>query len=353
MAQTHADPQVEARPAYLGHHYENVEQQFQSGKLGMWLFLATEILLFAGLFCAYAVYRHNHPEIFLYAHHFLDVKLGGINTIVLIFSSLTMAMGVRCAQKGQRGLLILNLMITFACACGFLGIKYVEYKHKFEHGLLWGTLYQSQDDHGTGHGEEETHPADDSATGTDATGTDATGTDATGTDTAHAEAAPSQTDHASEEGATDTGTSSPDAVSDHGPAPSSTRVTTAQQAIELARSRSAASGEGGTRDGPVAEPSVMPRAVEGPGGLASELVAASAETAPYNPQIFFGIYFVMTGLHGIHVIIGMIVIGWLIVRSFAGHFGPDYFTPVDLGGLYWHIVDLIWIYLFPLLYLIH
>ena len=81
----------------LQHHFDNPEQQFDSGKLGMWLFLATEVLLFGGLFVAYAVYRANHPEIFVYAHQFLDKKLGGINTLVLICSSLTMAWGVRAA----------------------------------------------------------------------------------------------------------------------------------------------------------------------------------------------------------------------------------------------------------------
>ena len=90
----------------LAHHFDTPQQQFESGKLGMWLFLATEILLFGGLFCAYAVYRANHPEIFIYAHQFLDKTLGGINTIVLICSSLTMAWAVRAAQLGQRRLLV-------------------------------------------------------------------------------------------------------------------------------------------------------------------------------------------------------------------------------------------------------
>ena len=73
---------------------------------------------------------------------------------------------------------------------------------------------------------------------------------------------------------------------------------------------------------------------------------------PSNVQIFFGIYFLMTGLHGIHVLAGMAAITWLLVRSAKGQFGPAYFTPVDFVGLYWHLVDLIWIFLFPLLYLV-
>src|SRR5207302_6598702 len=92
---------------HLAHHFDTPEQQYQSGKLGMWVFLATEILMFGGLFCAYAVYRHNHPDVFEYAHKWLDKTWGAINTIVLITSSLTMAWGVRLAQLGkQRGLLI-------------------------------------------------------------------------------------------------------------------------------------------------------------------------------------------------------------------------------------------------------
>ena len=83
---------------YLAHHFDTEEQQFDSGKLGMWLFLATEILLFSGLFCAYSVYRASHPEIFIYAHQYLDKFWGGLNTVILIFSSFTMAWAVRCAQ---------------------------------------------------------------------------------------------------------------------------------------------------------------------------------------------------------------------------------------------------------------
>ncbi len=333
MAQTSVQ-----RPDYLGHHYDSVEQQFQSGKLGMWLFLATEILLFAGLFCAYAVYRRNHPEIFLYAHHFLDTTLGGVNTIVLIFSSVTMAIGVRCAQKGQRGMLVLMLSITFLCACTFLGIKYVEYSHKWKHGLLWGTLYEEQVGHGAEHGEGAEAGAGhgaDATHGAETTGlADVTGTEALGHDAAMTAA---DDTHATGEVDLHAGEAAPVEIVD------------AKVAMEMAR---AANGDHTGTEVPAAG-SLVPRAATAPAGLASGAVADPAATPPPNVHIFFGIYFVMTGLHGLHVVIGMIVIGWLIVRSLKGHFGPDYFTPVDLGGLYWHIVDLIWIYLFPLLYLIH
>ena len=124
-----AEEHAHEHPKFLAHHFETPLQQFEAGKLGLWLFLTTEILLFSGMFCAYSVYRHNHPEIFEYAHLWLDKILGGINTLVLIFSSFTMAWAVRAAQLGQRKLLIVLLSITLFCGFViFLGIKFVEYK---------------------------------------------------------------------------------------------------------------------------------------------------------------------------------------------------------------------------------
>jgi len=104
------------------------------------------------------------------------------------------------------------------------------------------------------------------------------------------------------------------------------------------------------------ESSLIKPAAVGPPGLSAGVVEplGSAKNAvPKNVQIFFGIYFMMTGLHALHVIAGMAIIGWLLKRSLRGDFSPQYFAPVDLGGLYWHLVDLIWIFLFPLMYLIH
>jgi cytochrome c oxidase subunit III len=203
----------------LQDHFADSVQQRAAAKLGMWIFLATEILFFGGLFMAYGAYRFFYPGTFLEAHQFLSVPMGGLNTAVLITSSLTMALAVRAAQTGQRRQLVLLLALTLLLACGFLGIKAVEYAHKFELGLLPGKYY---------------------------------------------------------------------------------------------------------------------RAV-GVGGL---------------PHIFFGIYFSMTGLHAVHVIAGMIVIAWMLVRSIKGDFSTAYYTPVENVGLYWHLVDLVWIFLFPLLYLV-
>jgi cytochrome c oxidase subunit 3 len=282
-----------AHPPYLQHHFDTPLQQFDSGKLGMWLFLATEILLFGGLFCAYGIYRAMHPEIFMYAHTYLDTKLGAINTVILLISSLTMAWGVRAAQLGQRTLLVVLLGLTLLGGFGFLGIKYVEYKSKWEHGLLWARSYAP-----THHDEAASHDAESAPAATAPTAAAAPATPLPGTP----------------------GAGDPSAAAAFRP-----------------------------------ERSSLPPPAPPPAGLAPPGAAdGHATTAtPANVQVFFSIYFLMTGLHGLHVIIGMGAIGWILWRASRGAFSPEYFTPVDLVGLYWHLVDLIWIFLFPLLYLIH
>lgn len=297
--------QHDEHPAHLQHHFDTPVQQFDSAKLGMWLFLATEILLFGGLFVAYAIYRANHPEIFSWAHHLLDTKLGAINTVVLLTSSLTMAWGVRAAQLGQRKLLIILLCLTLLGGFGFLGIKYVEYASKYKHGLLWGQAFEPDQHYLAehfglpasegGHEEgEESHTAPSEASDAPASEANEGG---------------SEEAHATEADSTE---------------------------FEIERSK-------------------IGDAASGPAGRAAPDSDAGHEVLPQpqNVHIFFSIYFLMTGLHGIHVILGMAIIAWLLRRAVRGDFSPSYFTPVDLGGLYWHLVDLIWIFLFPLLYLIH
>jgi cytochrome c oxidase subunit III len=287
-----AKPQAVAKDAlpadpHLAHHYATPRQQFESGKLGMWIFLATEILMFGGLFCAYSVYRANHPEIFIYAHQFLNKTLGGINTIVLISSSLTMAWAVRCAQISHHRGLIICLLMTLAGACGFLGIKYVEYKNKWEEGLLWGKYYQPV------HAETRREPK--------------------------AQARTNQGARSASEGTTTAGAP--------GSAPTS------------------------DPDAPRIKP-----APAGPPGLAASVKRDTSHVArdePANVRIFFSVYFLMTGLHGLHVLVGMGLITWILLRAMKRQFSSAYFAPVDLVGLYWHLVDLVWIFLFPLLYLIH
>lgn len=265
----HHDKHHHDHPEYLAHHFDTPEQQFDAGKLGIWLFLVTEILFFSGLFVAYAVYRAHHPEIFVWAHYHLSTFLGALNTGVLLFSSLTMALAVRAAQLGQQTALVAYIAVTILCAFAFMGVKSVEYAEKIEHGLLWpGAEVASHDEehahddhhedgekHKEGEKHEQEHPDDDHA---------------------HAEDSHSEGAHGDEAGA-----------------------------------------------------------------------------PPRNARVFFSIYFCMTGLHAIHVGIGIIALTWLLIRSIQGQFGPEYYNPVDYVGLYWHLVDLIWIYLFPLLYLIH
>lgn len=208
------------RPSHVQHHFVDSEQQFDAAKFGMWIFLVTEILFFGGLFAAYIVYRAWYPELFTLASEELNTLWGGVNTLVLIGSSLTVAMAIKSAQQNQKKNIIINLGITIALAFVFMVIKYFEYTHKFEIGIFPGEFYTF-------------------------------------------------------------------------------------------------------------------------GGID-------------HPQanIFFSLYYMMTGLHGIHVLIGIGLMIWLVVKANKGAFDSEYYTPLEITGLYWHLVDIIWIFLFPLFYLI-
>jgi len=210
----------ESLPKHVQHHFSSSAQQADSAKLGMWLFLLTEVLLFGGLFCAYAIFRSWYPETFVNAHKYLDVIMGATNTVVLISSSVTMALAIRAMQMAKKIVTMRYLLLTLALACTFLVIKYFEYSHKIHLGQLPGKYYT----------------------------------------------------------------------------------------------------------------------FEGLEGV--------------NPHVFFSIYFLMTGLHGFHVLVGVGVIGWILWRTNKNHFSAEYYTPIEVTGLYWHLVDLIWIFLFPLFYLI-
>ena len=123
---------------HLAHHFDSPQQQYASAKLGMWVFLGTEILMFGGLFCAYGVYRYSHPEVFEFAHLALSPVLGGINTVVLITSSLTMALAVRYSQLGLTKPLVRCLALSMLGGACFMGIKSVEYHTKWKHNLFQG-----------------------------------------------------------------------------------------------------------------------------------------------------------------------------------------------------------------------
>jgi len=207
---------------HFAHHFRSAEHEYLTSKEGIWLFMVTEILMFGGLFVGYAIFHNIYPEMFAEGAKYLDWHMGFINTLVLIFSSLTMALGIYFLQKDQPKKAATSLAITILCGAVFMFIKYLEYTHKFEHGIFPGRWLNV----------EEVHP-----------------------------------EHA-------------------------------------------------------------------------------------NLGMYFGFYFCMTGLHGFHVLIGMGLITWLLIRTLRGDFNSKYYTAVEGVGIFWHIVDLIWIFLFPLLYLV-
>jgi cytochrome c oxidase subunit 3 len=338
---------------HVAHHFDSAEQQFDSGKLGMWLFLATEILLFGGLFCAYAVWRGNHPELFIYGHHHLDTTMGAINTVVLLLSSFTMAWAVTSAQRGNQFALKLGLFLTLLGGATFMVIKYFEYKKKIDHGYLWGKYYNPVEHHDDAHASAGAggHTGSGGHTGEVPKGSEAHDSNSP----MHGDA-PQQGSGAAH-GQDATGATGSSAQPAHAPV-AATLATVGHAPPPVAPALD-------TPGHPFMPVGVGEEALKHlnyePTKIAAAATAIDGVTPPVLPnppephtvRMFFSIYFCMTGLHGAHVLIGMIVIAWLLWKSIGGAFSPEYFTPVDLGGLYWHLVDLIWIYLFPLLYLIH
>jgi cytochrome c oxidase subunit 3 len=204
----------------VAHQFDDYEQQQEAATMGMWLFLATEVLFFGGLFLGYTVYRSIYPAVYGEASRHLDIVLGTVNTGVLLCSSLTMAMAVHEVQTGNRRMLVLFLIATMLLGAVFLGIKFYEYYQKYEEHLIPGANFVWS-----------------------------------GSDAKHA-------------------------------------------------------------------------------------------------NIFFLFYFIMTGMHALHMIIGIGMMAILVFLTWRGKFNAIYYSPVELGGLYWHFVDIVWVFLFPLLYLV-
>jgi cytochrome c oxidase subunit 3 len=202
----------------LQHHFYSMEQQLEASTLGMWVFLVTEVMFFGGLFMAYIVYRNMYPAAWTEASHELNWQLGGLNTLVLIVSSLTMALAVRAAMLSQKRAQIVNLTLTILLGTVFLVVKYFEYKAKFEHHLVPGPHFNPE----------------------------------------------------------------------------------LQQGM----------------------------------------------------QIFFSLYFMMTGVHAAHMVIGIGLMLYILIMAARGTYTAEYYTPVEVSGLYWHFVDIVWIFLFPMLYLL-
>lgn len=207
--------------ATLAHHqFEDLEQQRDAATLAMWIFLVTEVMFFGGLFTGYSIYRATYPEAFAAGSRLCEVDLGALNTIVLITSSLTMALAVRAAAAGRSRATIICLVLTFALGLVFLGIKFLEYFHKYEEHIVPGLNF--------------------------------------------------------------------------------------------------------TYAGPSAR----------------------------QVELFICFYFGMTGLHALHMIIGLGVVTVMVIMAAKGRLEPPRDSPVEITGLYWHFVDIIWIFLFPLLYLV-
>jgi cytochrome c oxidase subunit 3 len=250
----HADhPHAHAahHPA-LQHHFDTMAQQKEAAVIGMWVFLLTEILFFGGLFAAYMIYRVWYFDAFAEASRSLSLFWGGLNTAVLIGSSLTMAMAVRGAQTNKRVATVNWLILTMILGAVFLGVKVIEYADKFEHHHVPGASF----------------------------------------------------------------------------------VWAAEHAVPAAAGAEHAA----------------PAAAEG--AAEHRQLSLSPEQLQRTTQIYFSLYFTMTGLHALHMIIGiglMSVITWM---AWKGKFDEQYYTPVEMSGLYWHFVDIVWIFLFPLLYLV-
>jgi cytochrome c oxidase subunit III len=214
-------PAAHAHHPAQAHHFDSLEQQQEASTLGMWVFLANEVMFFGGLLMAYLVYRTWHPDAFAAGSAHLDIPLGAINTAVLIFSSLTMALAVHAAQTSWRRGQIVFIVLTIVLGTTFLVIKGFEYADKFRHHLVPGPHFEWPD-----------------------------------------------------------------------------------------------------------------------------------EKLRAPVQMFYSLYFALTGLHALHMVVGIGIMLWLLWMARRGRFTAEYYSPVEVSGLYWHFVDIVWIFLFPLLYLI-
>ncbi|HVV88063.1 MAG TPA: cytochrome c oxidase subunit 3 [Kofleriaceae bacterium] len=386
---------------WIQHHFDDGQHQFDSGKLGIWFFLVQEILFFSGLFVAYILYRNHHPEIYAYAHHYLDVKWGAINTAVLIISSLTAAWSVRAAQLNQQKVLVGTLATTIVCACGFLGIKYIEYTHKIHEGILFGKRFDPciapggeplPNRKNECHGVKSSIVWDFKAAKAEKGCLEGDFDQDPAMPRIQAQCDVAEVTYAGEGKARAEKGRRSLAPCDTTPLPGKegweARRPRAKECWELIQNpwvcpKGPAAmvyyGDDKERGDnieidvanckPAPKPAAPPDAFGEVGGapgvgqpslvhyhpVSKHDQMEEMENGPPPPHtnMFFSIYFAMTGLHGLHVLFGIFVYIWLLIRATKGHFGPTYFGPVDYAALYWHLVDLIWIFLFPLLYLIH
>lgn len=335
-----------SEPEPVAEHYASARHQFQAGRFGMWLFLLTELVMFGGLFTLYFVFRANRPEAFAWGAHFLDRGLGATNTVILLTSSLTMAFAVRAAQLGRSRQLIILLSITFLCGVFFMSVKYVEYRGKWEHALLPGRHFQPEDSYvlaklrGEGGDRRSVAPGFDPHHA--ARGSRVYASTCAACHGANGEGMPFLGPGLRQSGFVAVRRNDDlkafiiaGRAADH---PDN----------QMKQQMPPRGGNPALTDGQIVDTVAHLRALQ-----TQQWEYDTYLRKPPGTNTFFSIYFLLTGLHGIHVLVGMGLMLWLVALSVAGRFHAGYFTPVDTVGLYWHLVDIIWIYLFPLLYLIH
>ena len=271
----------------LQHQFEDMKQQEESVSIGMWMFLAQEIMFFGGLFTAYLVFRSRFPMAFAAGSNHLDAFWGGLNTLVLIVRSLTMALTVYYAQKSNRNMQMIMIVLTMFFGAVFLGVKAIEYTDKYNHGLVpvTGLNKRIPDDPNAHHGPEKPcWEVDHNAP---------------------------QVEHPNPQGEFQFADCS--------------LVKQAQDGNFLTEAEQIGYFSNGQIDGNKFRDRV---------------------------RIFYYLYFVMTGLHALHMVIGLGLMAWLLWTAWRGYYTSEYYMPVEMSGLYWHFVDIVWIFLFPLLYLL-
>ncbi len=287
---SHSDKFIYHEPG-LQHQFDDMRQQEESVSIGMWMFLVQEIMFFGGLFTVYLVFRSKYPMAFAAGSNHLDAFWGGLNTIVLIVSSLTMALTVYYAQKSNRTMQVIMILLTMVFGATFLGVKAIEYTDKYNHGFVPVTGWNKKvkDAQNGEHAQTHEKPCYEIIHGEEHKYTNPHG-EFQWTDCSLAKLA-----------------------EDHKPKSFLT---------EAERIGYFSNGE------------------------------IDANKFRDKVRIFFWIYFVMTGLHALHMIVGLGLMTWLLWTAFKGNYKAEYYMPVEMSGLYWHFVDIVWIFLFPLLYLL-
>lgn len=279
-----------------------MKQQEESVSIGMWMFLVQEIMFFGGLFTVYLVFRSKYPMAFAAGSNHLDAFWGGLNTLVLIVSSLTMALTVYYAQKGNRNMQVILILFTMFFGAVFLGVKTIEYGDKYNSGLIpvagWNRKAKQAEARETA---SSALPFETSVQ-------------------AASEAGPGAAEHPY--------------VNPRGEF-QWTDTSLVTQALE----RQARDPKG-----------TYLTESERIGYFSNGQIDANKFRD--KVRIFYWIYFVMTGLHALHMVVGLGLMSWLLWKAWTGIFSHDYFAPVEMSGLYWHFVDIVWIFLFPLLYLL-